>query len=312
MKQKLLAIVAMAFPLATFAMQKTHESSISLDEQKQDTVEITTIADIIKEQQENSTRNSTIRHYNDVWGRRSHFDISFNKSNLFPKEDIALNSNPDILEKCRSNWGVSLEYGRNYRLHKKPIANILQFYIDYTGIDLSFSHYDIGGDGTNVYDSREHYTVQDGNTTNDYLYIPWNLEKYEGSYGMSIGPSMTIAPFTHVNNSNGLHYLKFNMYYRIGYQASILYLVNNEDADANPNKSSSDFKDMSDNLKMNWGHGLLTSFGFSLTWKAIGIGYEYRVAQNKYKSFAPSDFGDRSYKFRTSTNRIFLTFRLGR
>ena len=312
MKKRLLAIMAISFPLAAFALHETDSEIPLTDAAVQDSLEVITIDEIVKEQQETTTRNSTIKHFNEVWGRRSYFNLSFNNSHLMPKGVCETGIGNNIMEDVRSNWGVSLQYGRNYRLHKKPIGNVLQFYVDYTGIDLSFSHYKIDGDGKNVYDSSQQRIVTDDEGTNAYYYIPWNLEKYEGSYGMSIGPSMTIAPFTYTS-SEALHFLKFNMYFRVGYQASILYMVNEKSADANQaGKGSSNFKDMSENLKMNWGHGVLTSFGFSLTWKAIGIGYEYRVARNKYKSFAPSDFGDDSYKFKTSTNRIYISFRMGR
>lgn len=312
MKKKLLAILAISFPLTAFATQETSAGSALSEEEVQDSLDVITIDDIIKEQQETTTRNSIARHYSDVWARRSYFNLSFNKSHLQPKGDFQTGIGDNIMGDVRSNWGISLQYGRNYRLHKKPIGNVLQFYIDYTGIDLSFSHYETAGDGKNIYDSSKLYTVSDEDgSTDSYYYIPWNLEKYEGSYGMSIGPSMTLAPFTYTN-SNGLHYLKFNMYFRIGYQASILYMVNDKSADVNQGKGSTGYKEMGENLKMNWGHGVLTSFGFSMTWKAIGIGYEHRVAHNRYKSFSPSDFGDDTYKFKTSTNRIYISFRMGR
>ena len=105
------------------------------------------------------------------------------------------------------------------------------------------------------------------------------------------------------------------MYFRIGYQASILYMANNSNADYNSCSTQEDlwnYQIMNNNLKMNWGHGLLTSFGFSVTWKYIGIGYEHRVAQNRYKSVTTGDFGSDIYKYKTSTDRIFICFRMGR
>ena len=311
MKKKFLTLVATMFSIGAMA-QVPESSYTTATAQRPDTVEITTIDDIIREQQENATRNSTTRHYAQVWGRRSYFNISFCNSALNPKEDIATGIGTDLVEKVRSNWGASITYGRSYRLHKRPIGNILQFYIDYTGIDLNVSHYAIGGDGKNVYDSSKQWpsTDEDGNTENHY-YIPWNLEKYEGSFGMTLGPSLTVAPFTSLPNQNA-HFLKFNIYYHLGYQASVIYMINEKDADVNQTKNSNGYKDMKDNLKMLWGHGLLSTFGFSITWKTIGIGYEYRLAHNKYKSVSPSDFGDSSYKLNTSSNRIFLSLRLGR
>ena len=67
---------------------------------------------------------------------------------------------------------------------------------------------------------------------------------------------------------------------------------------------------MADNTKINWGHGTTSSFGFSVVWKFIGLGYEHRVANIKYKAISTDDFGEKTYKFKSSLNRIYIQFRL--
>ena len=315
MERKLLTFAAVLFPLLAFSQIVSENAPTYVPEQGKDTTTFVSIADIIKEKEETSSRGNVIKHFNDVWGRRSYLNISYNISTLSPKENIKTGIGNAIVEDCSSNVGVSLQYGKSFRLHKKPISNILQFYLDYTGIDLSFNHYPIGGDGTNIFNSAAKYDVpsgKSGTSTTSLYYIPWNLEKYEGSYGMTLGPSITVAPFTHIKNKNGLHFLKFNMYFHIGYQASILYIVGDDDLDMNQDRKSNDFKVVSEALKLNWGHGLLTSFGFSMTWKAIGIGYEHRVAQNRFKPASTTEFGSDTHKFKTTTDRIYLSFRLGK
>lgn len=317
MKRKLLTYAAVLIPLMAFSQTTVEKDSNLVSEQKIDidTIRFMSIKDIIKEKEEATSHSEVISHYNNVWARRSYTNISYNISTLSPKEDIKTGIGDAVVGNWKSNVGLSLQYGKSFRLHKKPIANILQFYIDYTGIDLSFNHYQICNDGKNVFDSSQKYEVREGKngtTTKSYYYIPWNLEKYEGSYGMTLGPSITVAPFTHINNKNGLHYLKLNMYFHVGYQASILYIVGNDDADVNQDEKSTDFKIVNDALKLNWGHGLLTSFGFSLTWKSIGLGYEHRIAQNKFKPASTTEFGSDTHKFKTSTDRIYISFRIGK
>ena len=313
MKRKLLTLTTFLFPLLVFSQVTEDSTLVQVFEQEKDSMKFVSIADIIKEKEETTSRNDLIKHFDQVWSRRSFFNISYNSSTLVPKEDTPSGVGNATVQNCKSNIGISLQAGRSYRLHKKPIANILQFYIDYSGLDLIYNHYTIEGNGKNIYNSTQKYEVTNAKkgVTHSYYYIPWNLEKHEGSYGMSVGPSFTVAPFTHIPNRNGLHFLKFNMYFRIGYQVSILYMVNNEEADMNKVEDD-DFERMSDNLKMNWGHGLLTNFGLSLTWKSIGIGYEHRVAHNKYKAITTEDFGKDSYKFKTSTDRVYISFRLGK
>ena len=147
-----------------------------------------------------------------------------------------------------------------------------------------------------------------------YYYTPWNLEKYELNYGMALGPSLTMAPFTMLN-AKGLHYVKLNVYYHIGYHASMLMMLKNdladknrEDADADNYKSTDHEK--ANTLKLDWGHGLISSFGFNVTWKFIGIGYEHRSGSVRYQSVATSDYGSERYKFKTSTSRVYLQFRM--
>lgn len=304
---KKLSILSIVF-LATLNVfgQDINQYQMSNIDLKEDSAEIVTIDDIVKTQQDISVRNLQESHFSDVWSRKSYINVSYNMTTLSPDQDILTGVDGGSVPDYKSSWGASFQAGRSYALHKNPIANILQFNLDYTYIDLNVNHFDHVGDGTNLYDSR-------AKITDDKYYTPWNLEKYDFNYGMAIGPSISIAPFTSAK-SKGLHYVKFNLYYHIGYHVSLLYMINDENADANRNATEKsdiqDYEKMKDNLKMDIGHGLINSFGFSVTWKAIGIGYEYRSAGVKYKSLTSNDFGSDNYKFKSSTNRVFIQFRM--
>lgn len=306
-----LTIVAALLPLLAFSQTTVVEgTSAQPVEPQKDSTEFVSVADIVKAQEDIYMHRNTEKHFSKVWSRRSFFNFGYNSSKLIPKQDITTGLGTGNVQRTKSNFGFSLQYGRSYRLHKKPILNMLQFYIDYTSIDITFNHYKAGD--APVYDSKQTWTQTDNRKgESSYHYIPWDLERFEGSYGMSLGPSFTVLPFRYVNNDQ-LHFLKFNMYFRVGYQASILYMSNNYELDKNQDTHSSNFKEVDESLIMHWGHGLLTSFGLSLTWKGIGIGYEHRVAYNRYKSFTTSIFGNDIYKFKTSTDRIFISIRMGR
>ena len=320
MKRKQLTIAAVLFPLMVFSQTPEGTSSL-FNEQEIDTTEFVSIEDIIKEKEEITSHANLINHFNSVWARRKFFNISYNISTLSSKDpkgyDIGLGLGEEDLS-FKSSVGVSLQQGKSYRLHKKPILNLLQFYLDYTPLDLSFNHYKSGDVSVGLYNSAAKHP--EGEEVIEYYHnVPWNLEKYEVSYGMTLGPSITIAPFTHLKNMNALHFLKINMYYHVGYQGSVLFMSNNEKGDINPDKYSSDYEkvknynEMKEGLKMNWGHGLVTSFGVSMTWKNIGVGFEHRVANNKFKPVRSSaDFGSNTYKFKTTTNRIYVSIRMGK
>ena len=292
--------------LNVFAQNDADMNKMTNIDWKEDSAEIVTVDDILKTQQDVTLRNTMEAHFRDVWSRKDYINVGYNSSTLSPKEDIPLGiDGSSIVPNYSSNWGVSFQAGKSSRLHKRPIANMLQFYFDFTYVDLNVNYYKqdgaAGDDGGKLYDTSR--------LTNDAnFYIPWKLEKYEFNYGMSIGPSVTVAPFT-TCNSKGLHYIKFNIFYHLGYHASIINMRSDEKADVNMAESD-DIKKVRENVKLLWGHGLTSSFGFSVTWKFIGIGYEIRTATAKYKSIDTSTYGDSNYKFKTSTNRIFLQFRI--
>ena len=273
----------------------------------EDSTEIVTINDIVKTQQGLTSNQFEESHFQDVWSRKGYLNLSYNNATLTPDEVIQTgvpDLNGGVVPKFKSKWGFSLQVGRGYKLHKKPIANILQFYIDYKYIDLNVNYYDHEGNGKNLYDTSVKLPRD-----SKLFYTPWNLEKYDINYGMALGPSITVSPFNSMD-SKGLHHLHLNMWYQIGYHASLLLMKNDEDADVNKAKGTNTEDKVRDGIKMNLGHGLTNTFGVSLTWKFIGIGYEHRSAGLKYQSLDKDTYGDEKYKFKSSTNRVFLQFRL--
>lgn len=321
--KKLFLICTLVYAVASYA-QDDFDFDFDLPEnldQNEDTTRITTIADIVNVQELVTTSNTTASHFNQVWGRQKYFNISYGGVKMTPKEDIPLgyNFNSNKAPVFKSDWGLAIVLGRNYALHKKPIANTLKFNIDFTYFDLNMTHFKAEGDkNTKVYDSSATWIEhdEDDNSDNERSYIPWCLQKYKADFGMSVGPSLTIAPFNYINGVPGLHYMKLNIFYHIGYHASILWMVNDDKLDANEEASANDKKsdyysdkDEGSGLKMNWGHGLTSTFGMSLSWKTIGVGFEIRNTNLSYKSVIPETYGHNSYKFSTKSTRVYLQIR---
>lgn len=316
MKKKLILSLACFFAISAFGQDVNEQNMPMTFNWQEDTTEVTTINDIIRMQQDVTNKKYAESHYRDVWSRKGYFNISYNTTTLTPDQTIHTGVGDDIVPEFKSDWGVSLQLGRSYALHKAPIANMLQFNIDYSYIDLNVNHFKQEGDG-NIYDSRSILNY-DGK---EYYYTPWNLEKYDLNYGMSVGPSISIAPFTSTNVS-ALHHIKLNAFFHVGYHVSLLYMTNDEKADINPTKKREDvqtetqakeyerYEKMSKGLKFDLGHGLITSFGFSITWKFIGLGYERRSGSLKYQSLSTDDYSKQKYEFKSSTNRVFIQFRM--
>lgn len=310
MKKKLIFSITCLIAISAYG-QDVNEPNLPMTfNWQEDTTEVTTINDIIRMQQDVTNKKYAESHYRDVWSRKGYFNISYNSTTLTPDQSIPTGVGGGVVPEFKSDWGVSLQLGRSYALHKAPIANMLQFNFDFSYIDLNVNHFKQEGDG-NLYDSRSILNY-DGK---EYYYTPWNLEKYDLNYGMSVGPSISIAPFTSTNVS-ALHHIKLNAFFHVGYHVSLLYMLNDEEADINQGDDSTDpiaverYEKMKDNLKLDLGHGLITSFGFSVTWKFIGLGYEHRSGSLEYKSLSKNDFSNEKYKFKSSTNRVFIQFRM--
>lgn len=238
-----------------------------------------------------SSSNSKMAHISDVWSRNSYFNFGYNLgSSLTPKNDMTVKGYGDLdgkkMPKFDYDFGLMAQLGNNIKLHKKPIANMVRINLDFTYIDLNYNQYK-ANDGFGQYTEG----------TNSTKPLPWLSKKYELSYGMSLGPSVTVAPFSSFNFPSDLHYLKINGYAHFGYEIAFLGM--------------SEYKNGSHSLNfdcINFGYGRVWRFGLNVSWKFIGLGWETRIAYPKYKC-TNSDYGKESYNFKSSSNRIYLTIR---
>lgn len=301
-------IIAASMACACTAQAQDINSIPNLD-LEEDSTGVASVSDIVKMQQEVLSNKQAGKHFQNVWKRRSFFNMSWTESKM-KCEDKTIGD-------FKSDWGVTLQSGTNYRLHKKPIAKMINIALDYSWLNLNVNHIKDADheDGEFLYNSTKRNVVSgESGKTDEYYVYPWKLEKYEANYGMTLGPSITIAPFVPLGVKQ-LDYLKIQAYYHIGYSASFLYTLNKEKFDENQNPSQSnadaykDYNTMKDNLKLQWGHGMTSTFGFNIFWKRVGIGYERTTGTFKYKNFNTGDFGRDKTKFTNEYSRIYLTIR---
>ena len=66
---------------------------------------------------------------------------------------------------------------------------------------------------------------------------------------------------------------------------------------------------MASATKALWGLGAFNSFGINIYWKMVGLGYEYRTSTADYKHFNTEIFGEDKTKFKSGTNKFYITFR---
>ena len=310
MKKKLLLITATClFESVAFA-QLGIENKLSNIDWEEDSTEITTISDIFDAQQSIASVQSKQDHMSKVWSNRKFTNISYNSTKMDSKQNINLGSGPVKLN-YKSNWGVAFTRGKNFLLHKKPIANILSFFFFYIGFDLGVNHYNYT-EGR-PFDLNASFTYIDNDNSKQGLYTPWDFNKYEVNYGMRLGPSITIAPFATLSNKM-LNFLKINFYWHIGYNVSLFYIEKDETKN---HYVTYDSKNDGVKPRFNLGHGVYNALGFNVSWKKIGLGFETRKGSYDYFPIVDDDFGTKDglkqinneYKFKTSTSRIFIQFR---
>lgn len=290
MKKHLLTVALLGIAFAANAqvnvLMENGKDTVNTETSNSD---VQSLNDVLKSQQNASNTTFNTDHYSDVWSRRTYANIAFNSATSqiteVPADDSAAPTG-----NFSNDWGLALIVGTNFKLHK-PIANAIVFNVDFNCIELSMNRYKKASSYS--YDSKEHH-----NATNDSYERPWNGSKFDINYGMSVGPSVTIAPFTHVN-SNGLHFVKLNVYFNVGYNAALLFYNTGDINNSEYDKAK----------KTDWGHGLFTKFGANFSWKFIGFGYEHRVGTNKYRNFPGDVFGGDPYKVKTSINRVYIQFR---
>lgn len=279
-------------PIVAFAQLNSPAKSENTSQEPENKVH--TLSEVLAIQQNISERENMEKHFTDLWKRNGFFNIAYNTANI----DITEN-NVNGSQSFSSTAGISLQSGANYKLHKKPIANTLLINLDFVPLDISANYYK--GDGE--YNSDELMYESEGLTL---FRRPWNINKLDINYSMAIGPSITIAPFNYIKAFKGVHFFKLNAYFHVGYAASILMLLNNSAIDEGGNPAS---KQKMSGMSLDFGHGMYTSYGINLSWKAIGVGFERRNGKLDCSSLNTDIYGSEHYDLSMTLSRIYLNFR---
>lgn len=305
MKERII-LSAFALMCAVFSYAQgsvtSDDEPLNIDE---DTTSVSSLDEIVKTQEMVYTKKFRDKVVQNVWKRKSSFSIAYTTANLTGNELSMYVPNTGYVKKeqtFKSDWGVTMKFANTVRFHKRPIADIVSFGLDYSLLDLSILHYkELEGD--KLYKSSETWTENiDGKIRNPH-YIPWGLQMYNFTYGMNLGPSIGIAPFARFKNPQLAH-LRLHLYFNVGYRASLLLMKGNDDKDAAQPRDEK----VKESSKLQWGHGFYTMFGLRMSWKGIGIGYEMVNGSQKYKSVETEIYGSDTNKLKESSHRIVLSY----
>lgn len=309
----LLLAMAMLFSAQAFAQNETR--TILLDHEE-DTANVTSLEDIIKTQEKVFSANYRKDVVSGVWKRKKHFSLSYAKTEMNGKGIEMYNTSTQKYEAMdpsyTADWAVNLKRSHTYSFHKRPIADIVSLGLEFGFIDLSANHFK--GDSTYKYNSSMlgEVTVED-DKKEEFQYLPWGSEMYTFSYGMNLGPSITVAPFARCKSA-GLAHIRLQAYFTVGYRASLMWMNADKKRDLNiqNNKTSpinkSYFETMENSTKLSWGHGMTTIWGLRLNWKGIAVGFEKVAGTQKYQSVEDGIYGPRKYEFSETSTRFSLIY----
>ncbi len=258
-KNTLLAVLLAAFT-ATTAMAQTDSTSVALQE-KLDSLQ-NTVATL----QAKEDKRSKTEYDNAVWKRKAHLTIGFSTQKM---EDA---DNADNMQ-YKSKMGCILDWGKTYYLHKKPIANFMKVGIDWSWIDLSFAKYKSGkGIHINTSSASDYVGSVSGSGSYDTDNIDpdftteIDLGVYSLSAGMSVGPSVTFAPF--YATGKGFQHILAQTYFHV--TPSYTGIILSRDG----------------STKVKSGYTTYFNWGINVSYKVISVGYEYRWGKSKFNTLA--------------------------
>ena len=220
-----------------------------------------------------------------IWKKRAkYFNIGYITNQT-------LTDKVDAEAEWKSDFGVSLTFGKTYYLHKKPLLNMIKFGIDATWFELSYAKYsepDVFAEGGSY--TRAYNDYSSG--YEDYYEEDFDLGIHQIDASMHVGPSVTVNPVGDLKVAAYFHYV--------------------------PTYSMVVIDD-------SFGHGYVSNFAFgaSVAYKAISVGIEHRWAKKatynglsfdeEGMDYDAPDFEDviesDKWKMKSKSFRVFLSFR---
>lgn len=240
----------------------------------------TTLTQIIAVETEDQAKKKVNENLNATWGKNTFLNISYNKTKF--SSDEFPSTAGRFPNEFKNELGAGLQWGHTFNFHRNPIGSVLFIGLDYTWMDVNFNKYKASAE-------PELYTPGE-----QVRNLPWHHEKMTLGYGMSLGPSLTLYPFT--SATNGSEKIRLQLYYHVGYGVEGTMIKGVATKDGIEKKYA-------------FGHGLFMSYGANLTWNFVGVGFEFRNDGNlKYKA-VDDEFNTGKMKAKEKTSRLYLQFR---
>lgn len=217
-----------------------------------------------------------VRTY-EMWKHKKYFRVGY------VNQSVTSASGSDM----QSRFGIDLLKGRSFFLHKKPIAGLMKFAIDF-GVYLNYTMYrdDVAtteSGGSDGYQEGEQAgeTTEDGGSDGMMGFFSKNYPPQSFDFGLMLGPSLTINPVADLRIAAYWHVMP----------AGSMFLKNS-----------------------NMGAGFIPymNYGLELTYRWIGLGVERKYGNGNLWSINNMiENGGEStpIKYRTAGYSLYLAFR---
>ncbi len=241
MKQILLASL---FTLSLLPISAQTDSSAVANGDLRQTVD--SLTRIVAELKQNQEEMKHEQHLDRVWGRKSLMGISWVVSQTLTDKTTD--------NEWEQEFAIGLQWGKTYYLHRKPIAGMIKFGIDWNWTDVTYAKYknpleDMANAPTPYYEEG------------DDLFTDIDLGMQQIDYGMAIGPSITVNPVGHLKAAAYFHYIPTGSMVLMDSEISAAYVGN-----------------------MAW--------GMTVSHKAFFVGFESRWGTGKYGKFDIDDLDE--------------------
>lgn len=181
-----------------------------------------------------------------------------------------------------SKFGVSLNWGRTYYLHKKPLLGLMKFGIDATFLSLNYNK--LGDDVQTLpegtFGEWADFVGQGSGSSDSGEDDDLDIGSHKIDAGLQVGPSLTVNP---------VGQLKVSAYFRYCPTYSMLVL----------------------NDTFTGRYVSMFDYGVSVAYRAISVGVEHRFGRGKYKCpsfFMVADSQGRA-ELETSATHFYIGFR---
>lgn len=201
MKKFIYCFLAWLFPLGVYA-QKAPVNDVHSDKVDSLTQVVNDLSSQVKKAEDDKRSEA-------IWKKRSkYFQIGYMNQTL-TNQDI-----PDM--KWKSDFGVSLAFGRTFYLHKKPLFNMLKFGLDATWLDISYAKYS----------QPEGWVEPSEAIEQEYPEEEIDLGVHQVELGLHVGPSITLNPVNHLKISGYFHFIPSGSILIMNDEANSSYVSN--------------------------------------------------------------------------------------